>query len=123
MNRSMTGTYVYEPGQGLVKISPPGFVPPLARMVYVPKGDVPHYDPSARTRFESKAQKRAWLKRHHLREGGIIRPDTRVEGHFKNRSRPSLEQQRNRLRRQDYIMQQGGTQGLLNRLQQQEAHV
>lgn len=72
---TQTGTYVLEPGQGLVKVS--DAVPSLARPVYFNKGGVPSYDRSARRAFDSKAQKRAWLKAAGMREGGIINPKRR----------------------------------------------
>ena len=114
---NQTGTYVYAPGQGLVRVSPPGYVPPLARPVYAPKGDLPHYDRSARCKFESKAEKRAWLKRWGLREGGLItNPDKRWEGTTRNSAQRSWESKRDSAKRRTYIQSQGGVNGLLDKI-------
>ncbi len=114
---SITGSYAYVDGQWQ-KISDD--IPTLARPVYFNKGGVPAYDPSARRTFESKQEKRQWLKQHGLREGGIINPDKRLEGHFRNATKPSYQAKVAARQRQAWIAQQGGTQGLLNRLQQKQ---
>lgn len=114
---SNTGTYTYIPGEGLVKISDD--VPRLARQVWMPKGDVKYYDKSARQWFHSKAEKRQWLNANKMREGGIItNPDKRWDGPTRNRTKPTLEQRAAKRRAQEWVQSQGGTAGLLNRLQQ-----
>jgi hypothetical protein len=120
---SQTGTYVLEPGKGLVKVSPEGYVPNLASSVYVPKGDVPHYDPSARVRFDSKAQKRQWMKRWGLKEGGLIRnTDQRLDfSQVRNAKQPSVTAQAQRARNAAWVRSQGGTEGLLQRLATRKA--
>jgi hypothetical protein len=114
MNHS--GTYVYEPGHGLVKISEA--MPRLAASVFVPRGDVPHYDKGAMRHFESKAEKRQWMSQHGLKEGGIVTPGKRWEGHARNRGKISVQAKAAAQQRQAYIASQGGTQGLLDRIQQ-----
>ena len=116
-----TGHYTYQPGQGWVKVDEE--IPTLARPVYVPKGDLPNYVPSARRQFESKAEKRQWLKANHLREGGIItNSDKRWNGPTRNATKPSWDAQKAQAQRHTYIQSQGGTQGLLDRIQQGKGH-
>ena len=118
---SHTGTYVYAPGQGLVKVSEA--MPRLARPVYFNKGGVASYDASARTTFESKAQKRQWLQTHGLREGGIIHPDSRVDmGSVKNRGALSATARAAQARRQATIASEGGTLKLVERIQSGKGH-
>jgi hypothetical protein len=69
---SKSGTYAWN-GKEVVKIS--DAVPELERGVYFNKGGVPYFDKVARRTFQSKQEKRAWLKSNGLREGGIINPD------------------------------------------------
>src|SRR3990172_4484619 len=109
---SNTGTYIMQDGR-LQKIS--DAVPPLSRTVYFNKGGVPSYDPSARRTFESKQDKRVWLKENKLREGGIINPDQRLFDSYKNRSKASLSAKSAAAARQEHIRSQGGVEGLLSR--------
>jgi len=120
---TQTGTYVLCPGQGLVQVSRE--IPRIASSVWMPKGDRPHYDPSARCRFESKADKRAWMSRYGLKEGGLItNPDKRWDGPTKNARKISWQRQQERARFTDWVKTQGGVTGLLDRAQrQQERHV
>ena len=67
-----TGHYVFRDGN-LVKISDD--IPSLQRPVYFNRGGVPYFDKSARRVFNSKQEKREWLKKNGLREGGIINPN------------------------------------------------
>jgi hypothetical protein len=114
MNQS--GHYEHISGQGWVKTSEA--IPVIANHVFVPKGDLPHYDPSLRMRIESRAHKRQVLKESGLKEGGIIRnPDKRWDGPTKNSSKPTLEQKSEWARRQAWIQSQGGVNGLLHRVQ------
>ena len=117
---SDTGTYVASP-QGLIKVSDE--IPSLARPIYAPKGDLPHYDPSAQQHFQSKAHKRAWMQQNGLREGGLINPDKRLEGHWKNASKPSLSQRKERQAVQAMVQAQGGTEGLLAKFSKGVQHV
>lgn len=116
--KNQSGTYRVQPGVGLVKVSEA--IPSLARPVFAPKGDLPHYDPSARCRFESKKEKRRWLTRYGLREGGIIDPDTRLAGQWRNATKPSMESRKAREFSQAWIKRHGGAEGMLNRLQRGE---
>lgn len=72
---SFTGTYAVRNGK-LTKIS--DSIPNLQRPVYF-KGDTPYFDKTARRTFNSKQEKRKWLKENGLREGGIINPDKAPE--------------------------------------------
>jgi len=108
---NQTGTYV-STKQGIVKVSDQ--VPSLSRPIWAPKGDLSHYDPSAKRVFESKADKRRWLKANGLREGGIINPDRRLEGHFRNSTKRRSTMNPDA---KAWMAKQGGTQGLLDRLQ------
>ena len=72
---SLTGTYAVVDGK-VTKVS--GEVPTLSRPVYFNKGGVKEFDRTARRTFESKHEKRAWLKQNKLREGGIINPDKQL---------------------------------------------
>ena len=53
--------------------------PRVFRDAWMPKGDVPYFDKSARKTFYSRREKREWLKTHGLREGGIIHPNKPLE--------------------------------------------
>ena len=110
---SSTGTYVLTQ-HGLKKVS--DAVPAIARPVFFNKGGVPSYDPSARRMFNSKQEKRVWLKENGLREGGIINPDKPFGGKYQRKI--SWVDKQASLKRQEWIKSQGGTSGLLNRLQQ-----
>lgn len=114
---NQTGTYVHVPGEGLVMIS--DATPNLAASVWMPRGDIKYYDKSARRWFESKADKREWLQRNGLKEGGIIRnPDKRWDGPTRNASKPTAEQRRQRQLSRQWVQSQGGASGLLSKLQQ-----
>ena len=113
MNR--TGHYKHVSGQGWVKTSEE--IPTLAEGVYFNNGNVPHYDPSARVRFESKTHKRMWLQRYGMKEGGIVKPGRRWDDRSKNRSKPTGEQQQAKAKAKAWVVSQGGTNGLLDRLQ------
>ena len=45
------------------------------REAWMPKGNVKYFDRSANRWFHSRAEKRQWLTKHGLREGGLINPD------------------------------------------------
>ena len=110
---SHTGHYEWVEGSWC-KIS--DAIPTLAMDVYFNRGGVSRYDPSARCTFQSKSDKRLWLKRWGLKEGGIIRnPDKRWEGSTRNASRPSLAQRQERARQRAWMASRGGVQGLLAR--------
>ena len=113
MNHS--GTYVHMPGYGIVKVS--SDVPRLAPSCFVPKGDVKHYDRSALRTFYSKAEKRVWMKQWGLKEGGIVQPGKRWEGVSKNTRKPTAAQRQERTQMKAWVASQGGTQGLLKRVQ------
>ena len=114
---SQTGTYVHLPGQGLVKVSDE--VPCVThRDAWMPKGDVPYYDKSAQQKFESRAHKRRWLKRYGMKEGGVITStDKRWEGPTRNATKPTFAQKKARQEAQARLAAQGGTAGLLQRVQ------
>ena len=112
---SHTGHYEYVTGQGWVKTSEA--IPTLESGVYFNKGNVPQYDPSARVCFESKTHKRQWMNQWGMKEGGIItNPDQRWDGPSKNRVKPSWHQQHAKARAKAWVVSQGGTAGLLDRL-------
>ena len=118
---SNTGTYVYDAKAAqVVKVSDE--IPSLARPVYFNKGGVPMYDASAQQSFDSKQEKRAWLQQHGLREGGIVNPDKRLEGHATNATRPSLTQKAQRQAKRAALQQQvtaaGGVMAFYDQLQQ-----
>lgn len=114
---SQTGTYVLEPGRGLVKVS--DAIPPLKLGVWTPKGDLPYYDKSCRMRFESKAHKRAWLSTHGMSEAGIIRKkDWRPMHGAKNPQKPSWQARQRKEQANAWVAQQGGTSGLLEKIEQ-----
>lgn len=50
-------------------------IPAIERGVYFNKGGTPGFDKSANRTFQSKTEKRQWLRQNGLREGGIINPD------------------------------------------------
>jgi hypothetical protein len=82
------------------------------RECWMPKGDVPYFDPVMRQRFDSRSQKRAYLKRHGMREcGELINPSQHLEGRNKSKPRPQTEAI------QRHIQSSGGTNGLLDRIQ------
>ena len=113
---NQTGTYVLEPGQGLVRVS--NAVPHLQPHVWTPKGDLPYYDKSAHVRFESKAHKRTWLAKHGMQEAGIIRKkDWSPMTGARNARKPSLETRRAQAISEAWVQQQGGTMGLLNKIE------
>ena len=114
---SLTGTYLYVPGEGLVKVSDE--VPRVThRDAWMPKGDLKYYDKSARRWFHSRSEKRQWLKEHKLREGGRITcTDKRWEGPTRNATKPTMAQKKARTERQAWLASQGGTAGLLKRVQ------
>ena len=118
----MTGTYKFREGHW-VRVSKE--IPKIQCGVYFNKGGVPSFDPSAKRVHQSKADKRAWMKRHGLKEGGIINPDKRLEGSWLNASKPTFEQRKRKKVSQDWIVNQGGTSGLLDRLEKKRnrAHV
>jgi len=113
-----TGTYAVIDGV-VRKVSET--IPTLERPVYMPKGDLPHYDPSAKRRFESKAEKRAWLKQYGLREGGIVTPGKRWDGPTRNSRKLSWERKQEKRKSQERIRAMGGVSALLNQLQQKGA--
>ena len=115
---NLTGTYAVVDGS-VQKVS--DSVPTLARPVYFNKGSVPRYDPSAQTTFESKEQKRQWLKSNGMREGGIITGTKRWDGPVKNAHKynPTGEQRRLSIARKSYIQSQGGVNGLLDKFEKQ----
>lgn len=108
-----SGTYLATES-GLVKVS--DAIPSLARPVYFNRGGVPTYDPSARRWFQSKEDKRLWLKENKLREGGIIKPDSRLDGHYRNRPKPTADQRRRSMESKARVASQGGTEGVIARL-------
>jgi hypothetical protein len=110
-----TGTYLAT-DNGLVKVS--DAIPSLARPVYFNRGGVPNYDPSARRWFQSKEDKRLWLKENKLREGGIINPKKRLEGHYRNAAKPTATQRIRKQQAQQWVQSQGGTEGIITRLKQ-----
>ena len=111
-----TGTYVYIQGQGLVKVSDE--IPRVThRDCWMPKGDVAYYDKSARRKFESRAQKRAWLKKHGMREGGLItNPDKRWEGPTKNATKLSAEKKAQIRRANEWVNAQGGSENAIRNI-------
>ena len=117
---NQTGTYLHVPGQGWVKVSEA--VPRIAPSCYVPKVDIPHYDRSAMRHFESKAEKRVWMKQYGLKEGGVVKPNGRIDGHWKSRPVASPAAKRAHRERQAKIQAQGGVNGLLDRIQQGRGH-
>lgn len=114
---SQTGTYLYVPGRGLVKVSDE--VPCVThRDAWMPKGDLKYYDKSARRWFESRSEKRRWLKQHGMKEGGLIKStDKRWEGPTRNATKPTFAQKQARQEAQARLAAQGGTAGLLQRVQ------
>jgi hypothetical protein len=115
---STTGTYLHVPGEGLVKVSEE--IPCVShREAWMPKGGYRYYDKSAHRWFDSKTEKRQWLKTHGMREGGIItNTDKRWEGVARNATKPSWVARHAHQQRQAALQAQGGTQGLLDRIQQ-----
>jgi hypothetical protein len=114
MNKS--GHYEYARGKGWVKTS--DAIPNLASSVYFNKGGVKRYDPSARETFESKSHKRQWMKENGLKEMGIIKStDKRWEGHTRNALKPTFQVRESRRIAKEFVVSQGGTKSLLDRLQ------
>lgn len=51
------------------------------RNAWMPKGDLPYFDHSARRVFQSRAEKRRWLTQHGMREAGeCYNPDKAPDG-------------------------------------------
>ena len=82
------------------------------REVWFPRTGSGYYDPSARRYFETKTEKRAWLATHGMREAGeLVNPNKPLAG----RAKVTVDAAQQR-RIQEYIKSQGGTEGLLRRL-------
>lgn len=82
------------------------------REAWMPKGDLPYFDKAANRWFQSRREKRAWLTQHNMREAGeLINPNKHIQGRLK--TKPSPERERARA----WFQSQGGTEGLLKRLQ------
>ncbi|HAM40604.1 MAG TPA: hypothetical protein DCP69_04520 [Candidatus Omnitrophica bacterium] len=114
---AFTGTYAVVDGQ-VRKVS--DSIPTLARPVYFNKGGVPSYDPSAKRTFQSKLEKRSWLKKYGLREGGIVVPGKRWDGPTHKATKLSWEKKQAHRQRQAFIQARGGVNGLLDRIQRKE---
>lgn len=66
-----TGHYEWDTKlRKFVKVSDTASIQPH---VHFNRGNVPHFDPSARTTFQSRQHKREWLKANGMKEGGVIR--------------------------------------------------
>jgi len=84
------------------------------REAWMPKNGLPYYDKVARRTFTSRREKRAWLKSNGMREcGELINPEKHVLGREKSHRDPHHAQAI-----RDYVAAQGGTDGLLKRIQE-----
>ena len=87
------------------------------REAWMPKGGVSYFDPVMRQTFESRKQKRAYMKAHGMREcGELINPEQQISGREKSRPTPQRE------RIQAYLKSQGGTEGLLKRIEERRGY-
>ena len=86
------------------------------REAWMPKNGS-YFDPVMRQTFESRTQKRAYMKRNGMREcGELINPEKQIGGRDKTKPNPKREAIR------QYIDSQGGTEGLLKRIQEGRGH-
>jgi hypothetical protein len=77
------------------------------------------YDPSLKRTFSSKHEMRAYLAKHGMRDAGErVNPSKHITGREKAKHNPVQRQHI-----QDYIRSQGGTEGLLRKMQKGKMNV
>ena len=87
------------------------------RSCWMPKGQVSYFDKVARRTFESRKEKRQWLKANGMREcGELMNPEKHILGREKSKPSPHKEAI------QRYLHAQGGTEGLLRRIQERRGN-
>ena len=83
------------------------------RECWFPKTGSGYYDKSAKRYFDSKQEKRAWMRQHGIREAGeLINPNKPIQGRQRVSANPSTVRSI-----QDHIQQSGGVEGLIRRVQ------
>ena len=87
------------------------------REAWMPRGGGSYFDKAARRTFESRKEKRQWLKVNGMREcGELMNPEKHILGREKSKPSPHKEAI------QRYLHSQGGTAGLLQRIQEQRGN-
>lgn len=87
------------------------------REAWMPRTGYGYYDKSVRQYFDTKRQKRAWLKANGMREcGELFRPNKYIPGREKTKPDPM------KAKRDAYIQSCGGVEGLLQRVRERRGN-
>ena len=83
------------------------------RECWFPKTGSGYYDKAAKRYFDTKAEKRAWMKSQGMREcGELVNPTKHINGRERAKANPATVRSI-----QEHIAKSGGVEGLLRRVQ------